>query len=138
MKRPASASTAPRKALLFGRRTDLPSKGSACPICGRHLGGDQAVVKLFGGASLLEEDGEAYGPADSMLGFLELSWDLSPSKGDGFLHAFLPIADRVQGGQFSIAVCSPQCLGRLFAGWVKDLRLAVKEERSNVKRSQGT
>lgn len=138
MKSRAPMSNKPRRALLSGRTAHLPGKGSPCPVCGKDLGGSQEVVKLLGGGAVLEADGETYGPANNLLGFLDLFWNWSPPKGEGYLLASLPIANRVRGGQFSITVCSLNCLARLFSGWVKELKAAVREERDSVRRPKKT
>jgi hypothetical protein len=69
-----------------------------------------------------------------MLGFLNLTWEklVDPSGDNDFYLATLPIAFDVQGGQFSIRVCSLDCLRSLFSSWVDALEREVNEETGGV------
>ena len=109
-----------RRALLRGRRSHLPGRSRLCPICVSKMGRSVPVCKLRGGAALLDSDGESYGPSPKMLGFLELTWEdwVGSRKGGGFRLASLAIALSVKGGQFSIHVCSTDCLRKMFTLWV--------------------
>lgn len=117
------------RALLFGRRSHLPARGCRCPVCAKSLRQSRTCVNLIGGASALLEGGETYGPSESMLGYFNLSWErwLEGKDEGSFLHASLPIAEAVRGGQFSIRVCSLACLRQLFASWVDHLEALARQ-----------
>ena len=121
--------------LFKGRVSDLPRRGTTCPVCARKdLSKAPESVTLIGGAVTKDGESESFGPSDSSRGILDLYWnlDLTTPNGPAYAAAALPIAKDVRGGQFSIKVCSIACLRRLFAGWVAELASRVREEKERA------
>lgn len=78
---------------------------------------------------LVDPKSRSGGPSESMEAFLHLFWHGAHDEGEGVYRergAGLPIADSVSGGQFTIYVCSPKCLRKLFRDWVSQLEVAMR------------
>lgn len=111
--------------LLHDSHSELPRDG-LCPTCGKTLAAE--TVTLIGGALYPDERG-GFGPAKVMRGFLDLYWsrDLE-TREKGFLAAKLEVASDVEAGQFSVRVCSLQCLATFFSSIVSALAVEVERE----------
>ncbi len=115
-----------------GNRTYTPTK-AVCPICEKaKVLEPHTFIVLSGGSCLMDRKEDSGGPDDSMDGFLHLTWHGAHDDGEGRYRergGGLVLADGVRGGQFSLYVCSPKCLRKLFRNWVGELERAMKASK---------
>ena len=123
--------------VVVGRKADLPGKRDICPICEKSLKSSLTRVALRGGAVGPLKDGETLGPVEAARGYLDICWnrEVMVAKECGYQYAHAELAHAVNGGQFSISVCSIKCLRRLLALWVAELVANVRTEKDAGKKS---
>lgn len=139
MKRNPKATLPATTPTWSGRRASLPPRaGGLCPVCGTtKLSENNEEVRFLGGATVREGSSKEYGPSSTALGYLDLTWSRGvPFQAElGQQVAYVGVAQRVRGGQFSAAVCSIRCLRRLFASWADALAEEMRKEKARAGKS---
>jgi len=115
--------------IIEGDETGFPD-GFVCPVCREaKVWEPHTFVSLDGGALKMDRGEDSGGPSDELDGFLYLGWHGAHDEGEGDFRetgGFVPIVQGVLGGQYSVVVCSPACVRRLFNVWVDELESRMK------------
>jgi hypothetical protein len=89
----------------------------------------KSFIAIRGGGLALEDEAlQAYGPSESLLGFLDLFWygdcsrDPEPQVPASTL---IRVVNNASEGQFEIRVCSLRCLRRFFRLIEDELKVAI-------------
>jgi hypothetical protein len=89
----------------------------------------KSFIAIRGGGLALEDEAlQAYGPSESLLGFLNLFWygdcsrDSEPQVPESTL---IRVVANASEGQFEIRVCSLRCLRRFFRLIEDELKVAI-------------